>query len=106
MYPIGVLFGLGFDTAIEVALLVLAGGAAAYALPWFAILTRAGVDPDTEALLDVAIDRRFEDDLTPANDHGPAQPCHWAERTQQARHSATYVMLVAHSASCCQHQGA
>src|SRR5262249_42202091 len=28
MYPIGVLFGLGFDTATEVALLVLAGGAA------------------------------------------------------------------------------
>ena len=28
MYPIGVLFGLGFDTASEVALLVLAGGAA------------------------------------------------------------------------------
>ena len=27
MYPIGVLFGLGFDTATEVALLVLAGGA-------------------------------------------------------------------------------
>ena len=25
MYPIGVLFGLGFDTATEVALLVLAG---------------------------------------------------------------------------------
>src|SRR5829696_5220255 len=29
MYPIGVLFGLGFDTATEVSLLVLAGGAAA-----------------------------------------------------------------------------
>src|SRR5262249_25184164 len=28
MYPIGVLFGLGFDTATEVALLVVAGGAA------------------------------------------------------------------------------
>ena len=28
IYPIGVLFGLGFDTATEVALLVLAGGAA------------------------------------------------------------------------------
>jgi len=28
MYPIGLLFGLGFDTATEVALLVLAGGAA------------------------------------------------------------------------------
>src|SRR5271166_5296569 len=38
MYPIGVLFGLGFDTATEVALLVLAGGAASAGLPWYAIL--------------------------------------------------------------------
>jgi high-affinity nickel-transport protein len=39
MYPVGLLFGLGFDTATEVALLVLAGGAAAFSLPWYAILT-------------------------------------------------------------------
>jgi len=39
MYPIGVLFGLGFDTATEVALLVLAGGAAGAGLPWYAILS-------------------------------------------------------------------
>jgi high-affinity nickel-transport protein len=39
MYPVGLLFGLGFDTATEVGLLVLAGGAAAFALPWYAILT-------------------------------------------------------------------
>ena len=38
MYPIGILFGLGFDTATEISLLVLAGGAAAFALPWYAIL--------------------------------------------------------------------
>jgi nickel/cobalt transporter (NiCoT) family protein len=38
MYPVGLLFGLGFDTATEVSLLVLAGGAAATALPWYAIL--------------------------------------------------------------------
>jgi len=38
MYPIGVLFGLGFDTATEVALLVLAAGAGAAGLPWYAIL--------------------------------------------------------------------
>ncbi|MGV9858488.1 HoxN/HupN/NixA family nickel/cobalt transporter [Gordonia sp. NPDC003425] len=38
MYPIGVLFGLGFDTATEVALLVLAGSSAAAGLPWYAIL--------------------------------------------------------------------
>ena len=39
MYPVGLLFGLGFDTATEVGLLVLAGGAAAFALPWYAIVT-------------------------------------------------------------------
>jgi len=39
MYPVGLLFGLGFDTATEVSLLVLAGGAAAFDLPWYAILT-------------------------------------------------------------------
>jgi high-affinity nickel-transport protein len=38
MYPLGVLFGLGFDTATEVALLVLAGGAAASGLPFYSIL--------------------------------------------------------------------
>jgi nickel/cobalt transporter (NiCoT) family protein len=38
MYPIGVLFGLGFDTATEVALLVIAGTAGAAGLPWYAIL--------------------------------------------------------------------
>jgi nickel/cobalt transporter (NiCoT) family protein len=38
MYPIGILFGLGFDTATEVALLVIAGTAGAAGLPWYAIL--------------------------------------------------------------------
>ncbi len=38
MYPIGLLFGLGFDTATEVALLVIAGTAGAAGLPWYAIL--------------------------------------------------------------------
>jgi high-affinity nickel-transport protein len=38
MYPIGFLFGLGFDTATEIALLVLAGGAVAGGLPFYAIL--------------------------------------------------------------------
>jgi nickel/cobalt transporter (NiCoT) family protein len=38
MYPVGLLFGLGFDTATEISLLVLAGGAAASVLPWYAIL--------------------------------------------------------------------
>ncbi len=38
IYPIGVLFGLGFDTATEVGLLVLAGGVAAFNLPFYIIL--------------------------------------------------------------------
>jgi nickel/cobalt transporter (NiCoT) family protein len=39
MYPIGLAFGFGFDTATEVSLLVLAGGAAAFSIPWYAVLT-------------------------------------------------------------------
>jgi high-affinity nickel-transport protein len=38
MYPVGLLFGLGFDTATEIALLVLAGTSAASGLPWYAVL--------------------------------------------------------------------
>ena len=38
MYPVGLLFGLGFDTASEVALLVIAGGAGATGAPWYAML--------------------------------------------------------------------
>jgi nickel/cobalt transporter (NiCoT) family protein len=38
LYPVGLLMGLGFDTATQVALLVLAGGTAAFALPWYAIM--------------------------------------------------------------------
>ncbi|HVX23140.1 MAG TPA: HoxN/HupN/NixA family nickel/cobalt transporter [Acidimicrobiales bacterium] len=38
MYPVGVLFGLGFDTATEVSLLVLSGTAVASGLPFWAIL--------------------------------------------------------------------
>lgn len=38
LYPVGALFGLGFDTATEVALLALAGTGAAAGLPWYAVL--------------------------------------------------------------------
>ncbi|MDO7868311.1 HoxN/HupN/NixA family nickel/cobalt transporter [Nocardioides jiangxiensis] len=38
LYPAGLLMGLGFDTATQIALLVLAGGTAAYALPWYAVM--------------------------------------------------------------------
>src|SRR5215472_13643187 len=39
MYPIGLLFGLGFDTATEVAFLVLAGTAVISGLPLYAVLS-------------------------------------------------------------------
>jgi high-affinity nickel-transport protein len=39
MYVVGLLFGLGFDTATEVALLVLSGTAVASGLPFWAILS-------------------------------------------------------------------
>jgi nickel/cobalt transporter (NiCoT) family protein len=38
MYPLGLLFGLGFDTATEIGLLVLAGTSAVAGVPWYAIL--------------------------------------------------------------------
>ena len=38
MYPVGALFGIGFDTATEIALLATAGAAAAGGLPIYAIL--------------------------------------------------------------------
>ena len=38
IYPLGVLFGLGFDTATEVTLLVLSGAAVLGGLPWWAVL--------------------------------------------------------------------
>lgn len=39
MYPVGFLFGLGFDTVTEIGLLVIAGGAVAAELPWWAVIT-------------------------------------------------------------------
>jgi high-affinity nickel-transport protein len=39
MYPLGILFGLGFDTATEIGLLVLAGTTVIAGLPWWAIVS-------------------------------------------------------------------
>jgi len=39
MYPLGVLFGLGFDTATEVGLLALSAGAATHRVPFLAVLS-------------------------------------------------------------------
>ena len=50
LYPVGLLMGLGFDTATQVALPVLAAGTAAFTLSWYAILVlpvlfAAGMSP-------------------------------------------------------------
>ncbi len=58
MYPLGMLFGLGFDTATEVALLVLAGTTAAVGLPWYAILCLPVIFAAGMSLLDT-IDGSF-----------------------------------------------
>jgi high-affinity nickel-transport protein len=39
IYPVGLLFGLGFDTVTEVTFLVLAGASVAAGLPWYAVMT-------------------------------------------------------------------
>ncbi|MGZ8718807.1 MAG: Nickel transporter NicT [Aeromicrobium sp.] len=58
MYPVGLLFGLGFDTATEVSLLVLAAGAAAFNLPWYAMLALPPLFAAGMSLLD-SIDGAF-----------------------------------------------
>ena len=54
----GLLFGLGFDTATEIALLVLAGTSAAAGLPWYAILCLPVIFAAGMSLLDT-IDGSF-----------------------------------------------
>ncbi len=54
MYPIGFLFGLGFDTATEVALLVLAGSAMVGGLPFWAVLSLPILFGAGMSLLDTA----------------------------------------------------
>jgi nickel/cobalt transporter (NiCoT) family protein len=39
MYPLGVLFGLGFDTASEIGLLAIAAGVATHRVPFLAVLS-------------------------------------------------------------------
>ena len=58
MYPLGLLFGLGFDTATEIALLVLAAGASFSGLPFYAILCLPVLFAAGMALLDT-IDGAF-----------------------------------------------
>jgi high-affinity nickel-transport protein len=54
MFFVGLLFGLGFDTATEIALLVLSGSSAASGLPWYAILCLPILFAAGMSLLDTA----------------------------------------------------
>jgi high-affinity nickel-transport protein len=54
MYPIGFLFGLGFDTASEVALLALAAGAASTGLPFYAVICLPIIFAAGMSLMDTA----------------------------------------------------
>ena len=54
MYPIGFLFGLGFDTASEVAFLAISAGAAAQGLPFWSILSLPLIFAAGMSLMDTA----------------------------------------------------
>ena len=54
LYPIGFLFGLGFDTASEVALLAISAGVAARGLPIFAMLSLPLIFAAGMSLMDTA----------------------------------------------------
>src|SRR6202163_3406705 len=54
MYPIGFLFGLGFDTASEVALLASSAGAAAKGVPFLAIIALPLIFAAGMSLMDTA----------------------------------------------------
>ena len=58
MYPLGILFGLGFDTATEIGLLVLAGSSVVAGLPWWAIISLPCLFAGGMSLLDT-IDGSF-----------------------------------------------
>src|ERR1700694_5215196 len=54
MYPIGFLFGLGFDTASEVAILAISAGAAAKGVPFLAIIALPLIFAAGMSLMDTA----------------------------------------------------
>ena len=54
MYPLGVLFGLGFDTATEVGLLALAAGVATHHVPFLAVLSLPFLFAAGMSLMDTA----------------------------------------------------
>jgi high-affinity nickel-transport protein len=54
MYPLGLLFGLGFDTATEVGLLAIAAGVATHHVPFLAILSLPFLFAAGMSLMDTA----------------------------------------------------
>src|ERR671935_19823 len=54
MYPLGVLFGLGFDTATEIALLAVAAGVATHHVPFLAVISLPLIFAAGMSLMDTA----------------------------------------------------
>jgi high-affinity nickel-transport protein len=54
LYPVGFLFGLGFDTASEVALLAVSAGAAANGVPFLAVISLPLIFAAGMSLMDTA----------------------------------------------------
>jgi high-affinity nickel-transport protein len=54
MYPLGVLFGLGFDTATEIGLLAIAAGVATHDVPFLAVISLPIIFAAGMSLMDTA----------------------------------------------------
>src|SRR5947209_4807336 len=54
MYPLGVLFGLGFDTATEIGLLAIAAGVATHNVPFLAVISLPIIFAAGMSLMDTA----------------------------------------------------
>ena len=54
MYPLGILFGLGFDTATEIGLLALAAGVATHHVPFLAVVSLPIIFAAGMSLMDTA----------------------------------------------------
>jgi len=54
MYPLGILFGLGFDTATEIGLLALAAGVATHNVPFLAVISLPIIFAAGMSLMDTA----------------------------------------------------
>jgi nickel/cobalt transporter (NiCoT) family protein len=54
MYPLGILFGLGFDTATEIGLLALAAGVATHRVPFLAVISLPIIFAAGMSLMDTA----------------------------------------------------